>query len=247
MSDITKQLIDTVGLSEKEVQIYLALLALGEATVIEISNKTKIKRTTVYNLIPGMIQSGFIKTAINKKRRIFFVEDVRTLKLRLEEKKRKIDVLLPELQAMHNIIPIKPKIIYYEGEEGMKDLYMDTLNCSKAGDVIYAYTGMSKFYDVFPKDFADYYIAERVKRKIRVQVIAPKTPAAVDWLKTAPQTLREIKLIDDPRFTFKADTEIYGNKVALISYKENFMGVIIESKEICDMQKSAFELMWGGL
>jgi len=45
-------------------------------------------------------------------------------------------------------------------------------------------------------------------------------------------------------FRFDADTEIYANKVALISYRENFLGVIIESKEISQMQRSAFELMW---
>lgn len=109
---------------------------------------------------------------------------------------------------------------------------------------MYAYTGMQEFYSVFPKDFSEYYISERVRRKIRVQVIAPKTPEAIEWLNTAPQTLREIKLVDRSDFTFKADTEIYGNKIALISYKENFMGVIIESKEISDMQKFAFRLMW---
>lgn len=194
-----------------------------------------------------MIQSGLIKTTVNKKHRIFFVEDVRNLRYKLDEKERRIENLLPELQALHNIFPIKPKITYYEGEGGMRDLYMDTLNSTKPGEIICAYTGMNDFYNVFPKDFADYYIDERVKRKIRVQVIAPKTPAAIDWVKTASQTLREIKLIDNADFTFKADTEIYGNKVALISYKENFMGVIIESKEIADMQKSAFRLMWASL
>jgi len=244
MTSIEKQLMEIMELSEKEATIYLALLSLGEATVIEIANKTKIKRTTVYNLLPGMIQAGLIKTSINKQHKVFFIDDVRNLKTKLEEKEKRMESLLPELSAMHNLFPVKPKITYYEGEGGMKELYLNTLNSSKSGDIIYAYTGMNNFYNIFPKDFAEYYINERVKRKIRIQVIAPKTPASIDWLKTAPQTLREIKLLDKPDFTFQADTEIYGNKVALISYKENFMGVIIESKEISDMQKFVFKLMW---
>ena len=39
----------------------------------------------------------------------------------------------------------------------------------------------------------------------------------------------------------------YEDKVALISYRENFLGVIIESKEINQMQRAAFELMWSAL
>ena len=41
--------------------------------------------------------------------------------------------------------------------------------------------------------------------------------------------------------------EIYANKVALISYKEDFLGIIIESQEINQMMKAAFGIMWDAL
>ncbi len=234
----------SVGLSDKEAHIYTALLSLGEGSVISIAKKAAVKRTTVYNLLPGMVAAGLVQTTLRNKHRIFFVEDVRSLKNRLEEQERQLDRLLPELRALHNILPSKPKITLYEGEGGMRELYMDSLNSSRVGDTILAYTGMVDFYKLFPKDFSDYYIAERVKRKIAVNVIAPRSPAAMEWLRSAPQTLRQIKLIDREGFAFKADTEIYADKVALISYKENFMGVVIESQEIHAMQESAYRLLW---
>jgi sugar-specific transcriptional regulator TrmB len=237
----------TGGLNEKEAMIYLALLELGSATVIDIAKKIKLKRTSVYNLLPGLLDKGLVKTMFVRKKRHFFIDDPRGLQNSLVEKEKKLNLLLPELRALHNVIPQKPKISYYEGEGGMRELYRDSLSSCAAGDTILAYTGMVDFYKVFPKDFSDEYIAERIKRKIRVKVIAPKTAAAQDWLQTAPQSLRQIKLINQEGFTFKADTEIYANKVAMISYKENFMGVVIESKEISDMQKSAFEVMWRAL
>lgn len=235
------------GLSDQESTIYLALLELGAATVIDIAQKTKLRRTSVYNFLPRLLDGGLIKTMLVKKKRHFFIDDPRALQNNLQEKEKMLNSLLPELRALHNVIPQKPKVTYYEGEGGMRELYWDSLNSCQPGDTILAYTGMVDFYKVFPKDFSDDYIAERIKRKIRVKVIAPRTAAAQEWLQTAPQSLRQIKLINQEGFTFKADTEIYANKVAMISYKENFMGVVVESKEISDMQKSAYEVMWRAL
>ena len=78
-------------------------------------------------------------------------------------------------------------------------------------------------------------------------MIVPDFPTTREILSQAQSTLREIKVVPNENFKFSADTEIYGNKVALISHSENFMGVIIESKEISQMQRMAFEIMWNAL
>jgi len=43
-----KKALNNYGLSENEASVYLAVLSLGSSTIREISNATKIKRTTVY-------------------------------------------------------------------------------------------------------------------------------------------------------------------------------------------------------
>lgn len=246
MNELTKSL-KNIGLSQKKADIYLALLELGEATVIEISRKTRIKRTTIYNLLPEMINDGMVKATAKRKKRLFFIEDPAQLKSDLEAKLRTIEKTLPELKAMQNILPHKPKITFYEGLGGMRELYQDTLNTLSPGDTIRSFTGLSDFYKLIPKEFSEWYIEERVKKKIRVKIISPASEVSNEWRNNSMQELREIKLIDNPDFKFNADTEIYGNKIALLSYKENFMGVIIESKEINQMQRMAFELMWSSI
>jgi len=247
MNNLEKNLKQATGLTDRETKIYLALLELGAGSVIDVAKKAGLKRTTVYNLLPNLISAGLVRSEIIKKKKRFLIDDVRSLKNRLIEKQKRVENLIPELEAIHNILPFKPKVTYFEGEGGMKELYLDTLKNSNPGDYIYAFTGMTDFYEVFPKDFADYYIEERAKKKIRIKVVAPKSKESEKWAKTASQTLREIKLINDKDLTFKSDMEIYGNKVALVSYKENFMGVVIESKEISDMMKSVFKIMWNKL
>jgi sugar-specific transcriptional regulator TrmB len=246
MKELEKSL-TKVGFSSKKAQIYLALLELGEATVIDIAKKTTLKRTTVYNIIPELIQEGLVKTAIRQKHRIFYIENPNSLKYEVEERLLTIDRILPELRAVHNIIPNKPRITFYEGVGGMKELYADTLDSLQAGDTIMSYQGFNNFYTWMSKDYMDSYVADRVRRKIRIKMIVPDAPTARIVQKEAVQNLREVKIIEGGSFQFTADTEIYANKVALISYTENFMGVIIESKEINQMQRMAFEVMWRSL
>lgn len=246
MSELLKSL-ENIGLSQKKADIYLALLELGEATVIEISKKTRIKRTTIYNLLPEMMADGLIKSTVKNKKRIFFIEDPAQLKFDLEAKLRAVEKTLPELKAIQNILPHKPKITFYEGLGSMRDLYQDTLNTPSPGDTILSFTGLVDFHNLVPKELSTWYIKERIKKKIRIRIISPSSETSSEWKGNAPHELREIKLVDNPAFKFNADTEIYGNKIALISYKESFMGVIIESKEINQMQRMTFELMWNSL
>lgn len=246
MDNLEKPL-EKLGFSGKEAKVYLALLELGQGSIIEIAGKSGLKRTTVYNLLPELLQKGLIKSGARKKRTFFFVENLQYLKAETEERLETINDILPELRAIHNIIPYKPKITFYEGIGGMKELYQDTLDSLNPGDVLLSYTGLSDFYNFMPKEYEQYYVAERVKKKIRIRIIAPPSPVAENWKKTGREALREVKIVNNPDFRFNADTEIYANKVALISYRENFIGVIVESKEINQMQRMAFELMWNSL
>lgn len=246
MNNLEKSL-QYVGFKPKEAKIYLALLELGEAPVTEIARRTNIKRTTIYNLLPDLIERGIVTARPKGGRVVYFVEDARSLKLDLHEKEKAIDRILPDLAQIQRLLPYKPRVTYYEGVGGMKDLYQDTLDNSKAGDTILSYTGLSHFYQYMPKDYMRTYIDERIKRKIFIKMIAPHSPAAIEFDRVERHELRDIRLVDNQKFVFSADTEIYANKVALISYKENFIGVIIESEEINRMQKMAFELMWNTL
>jgi len=242
--DALRKSLEKLGLQGKKTDIYLAILELGEASVIEIAKKANIKRTTVYNILPELLAEGLVQRTIKRGKRIFFVDDVNQLKNEAEEKVKIIEKIFPDLRAIQNVIPYKPRITFHEGIGGMKDLYEDTLESLRSGDTILSYTGLADFDKYMPSDYAESYITRRVAKKIRIRIIAPDSKVAREWRDNAQKELREIKIIRRADFKFNADMEIYANKVALISYRENFMGVIIESKEMCDMMRTSFEIMW---
>ncbi len=74
---------------------------------------------------------------------------------------------LPELEAIFNASSRKPKVTYYEGMEGIKEVYGDMLKEKKP---IFAYEDLEHMKASMPKSFYDYFPPERARRGDPAQV-----------------------------------------------------------------------------
>lgn len=79
--------LQALGLSGKEAKIYLAVLELGEASIVALVKKSGIKRTTAYDVIGSLQEKGLVTLTKNKKSVRYLAEDPRVLEHRIEEKK----------------------------------------------------------------------------------------------------------------------------------------------------------------
>ena len=52
------QTLEKLGFDEKEAEVYLALLKIGETTATKVSQETKIERTLVYYIMEKLIGKG---------------------------------------------------------------------------------------------------------------------------------------------------------------------------------------------
>ncbi|MEK7172806.1 MAG: helix-turn-helix domain-containing protein [Patescibacteria group bacterium] len=238
--------LEKIGLTEKQAKVYLACLELGGARISDIAKKSKIKRTTCYHLIKELMEMGVVSLAKQKKAGFFLAEDPKILEQNFKLKLQTIQEILPQLDAVYNVLPQKPKVSFYEGVEGVKTIFEDTLKKTREGDTIYAYTGKKTFLHYMPKKWGQDFIKRRIDKKIRIKFIALSSEYAEILKEGAQQQLREYKIVPSQNRHFTADIQIYSNKVAIISPEENFMGILIESKEMAEMMKMAFELMWKG-
>ena len=58
--------------------------------------------------------------------------------------------------------------------------------------------------------------------------------------------MRETRFLLDKEMTFSPEINLYNNKMLIASWKEK-MAIIIESKELVDLQKLTFNLLWNNL
>lgn len=243
-NELQKELLGA-GMTENEAAIYLAALELGETTVSRLARKSGIKRTTAYLVIESLKEKGLISSLKKETASVFFAEDPRKLHEILEERKEKIDKIMPQLLAFTNLIDRKPEIRYFEGEEGIKDVYRDSLKYPNMEMLTwYAENYAGQFDEKF---FLDEYIPRRLKHKIFVRAILPDNEFIREWIKNDQAHFRKSKLVSAEKYAISIELNMYGkNKVGIISYEEQ-IAIIIESQKIHDSLKSIFEIMWNGL
>jgi len=241
---LVTQIENNLGFSDKKAKVFLALLQLGETNVIEIAQKARLKRTTVYNLLPELLDEGLVAVTNSGGHKRYFVTDPRIIVKLLESKIENTKSFLPALVALHSLSVHQPKISLYEGESGARQIYEDTLSIS-AGDTVYGFIGNMETNPVPEKDL-EMYIQARISKKIRNKVIMAPSAYADFLQKDMREELREVKTFgENEKFKFPSvDIKMYGNKLAVISYRENFLGVVIESRDVSEMCKIVFESLW---
>ena len=238
--DISQQLTQ-FGLNEKQAGVYLALLELGASSVITLAKKTGILRTTVYDVLIELEKKSLVSQTRKGKKRLFLAADPSNLEKILDEKKEKLKELMPALKSLLNTAGTKPVIRYFEGPEGIKEVYRDTLKYEGQLDAFVTENIIAKL----GADFADEYKNKRVKAKITVRAIGPDTEEIKEYKKTDQKDLKETRLVDKNVFPFSIEMNIYGNKLAFMSFQES-LGLIVESNEIAKNMRFLFELAWRG-
>jgi len=233
--------LEQFGLKPREIKVYLACLELGLTSVLEIAKKTSLKRPTVYDILEVLKSKGLVSQSVKGKKRFFFAEEPEKLTKLIEEKRVMLEQIMPALKSMHNVAGSKPVIRYYEGQDGLRQVYRDTLNYQ--GELVAFVT--ENIIQKLGKRFADEYIQKRKKAKITVRVIGPDTDEIKEYKKTDRQYLKKTRMVDQKKFPFTIEMNVYGNKLAFMSFKEE-MGIIIESNEIANNMKLLFELAWQG-
>ena len=160
----TEQELQSIGLTEKEVAVYLALLKLGTAKAGVLAKKTGIRRVSVYDLLESLMKRGIVSryrkgslgyfSALEPARLLTYLDREKEERATLIDKqKKKIQDLLPQLISLQDISSARPKVQFFEGEKGMREAYEDTLT---SRGMILAYANGETMHKGLPNFFPEY-------------------------------------------------------------------------------------------
>ena len=243
-SKTTEKILIDLGFDEKEAQIYFALLNNGPMLPQHIARVSGLKRTTLYNLFPLLIKSGAIKEITQGKRRLLTANSPEDLFKHYEEKYREVKANIAELATVYRMQGMKPKVEIYEGVDGLKEAFMNSLETKK----IDYFMQMLNFNDVMKKWILDVYVPERIKKGIRTRGIVPDKPESRALHHMDQGSLREARYVPWDQFHFRIECMIYEDKVSFLNCEKGspLVAIIIESKQVAETQRAMFELAWEG-
>src|SRR3989338_4129244 len=238
------ELIQALGLTEHEVAVYLAALELGEGNIQEISRKSGVKRTSIYNFIDTLKERQLLSEIKKGKRKLYSAVSPNHLVDEQRSKMASVERLIPQLLAIQNNVRNKPRVSFYEGVDGIKEIYRMTLRDKQT---IYAWEDLDQAIDTLPPQFVKNYTEERAAKKIPARCIDRDTPFAREWTaKNNERLARESRFIDSEEFG--TEINVFGNKVAFFRWdKENPFGVVIEDPGIATAVRVAWQELWNRL
>jgi HTH-type transcriptional regulator, sugar sensing transcriptional regulator len=230
------EFLENIGLTRSEITVYLALLELNSAPASEIAEKSGLYRKNTYDALARLIKKGLVSYAKVETKRVFSAASPQRLLEFVELRKMEIQEMLPELESLYKTPGFTEEITVFKGKEGLKTIFEDILKSRQN----YAKFGSG---DKF-KEYLPYYYPAFQKRKRDVEI---KCKAIYSENERNEDSVKEF--IGQARFLPKefihpSTTFIYGNKVAILIWKENPLGVLISSKEVAESYRYYFELLW---
>jgi len=234
-----EKILENYGLEEKQARVYLACLELGSATAYKLAQKTSLPRSTCYEITRVLQDKALISVFYKNKVKYFAAEDPRKTIDTAKEKIEQFEKALPRFNAVFNVAKEKPKVRFYEGAAGMKTILKEILG--EAEEL----SGFSSSEDLILilGDYWPDFIKQRVKKKIHVRTLLRDSEKARERLVTGPQELRTVKIIP-AQYEHHGLTFIWTGKIAMFSFGKETNALVIESKELSQMQKAMFDLIW---
>jgi HTH-type transcriptional regulator, sugar sensing transcriptional regulator len=225
------------GLSPKEIKTYIALLELGEATTVRLSEIININRTTLYDILNSLIDKGIVGATVKEKVKYFYASKPQALLEILKEKEETVKKVIPILTQKMRIIGKRPKIELYEGLKGIDSIHEDVLSNAKEILAFGSYAITGKVAEYQSLDFRK----KRITKKIPITAITDKSAIEIEMLKQKNYNKMTKIYIDESLSKIHTWTYIYGNKVATLSFeKEQFFGFIIESNSVAEKERLLF-------
>ncbi len=134
----------TIGLGEYESRVYACLLRASPAGASLIAKKCGLPRSTVYTVLSTLIAKGLVGTSYRNNVKQFIAQGsdalsnyIKQEEEQLENKKGVLPKLIREVQTLHTADLHLPNVTSFEGQEGLKKIYMSMLREAREGSTMH--------------------------------------------------------------------------------------------------------------
>ncbi|MEK7083908.1 MAG: helix-turn-helix domain-containing protein [Patescibacteria group bacterium] len=247
-----QQILSSLDLKEEEIQTYLVLLETGPITVGDLAKKLVVPRPSLYGFLERLQDKGLVVESQLSHVKQFIAERPEKIELlfeqkiaELEKQKAAYKQIMPSLEQTMASAWLSPKFQLYESEDGLRHLLKDMLLYRDIETE--ALWPIKAMIDILSPAFFEYLNERRIKSNLYTRAIWPKDQVVAiedhPYLGVGLEFKREIRIAPE-NLDFSMGYWMYGNKTAFISSRKESFGFIVESKEMRQLLKTQFEMIW---
>ena len=239
-----RPLLRHIGLDEREIEIYLALLPLKVARASAIAKASRQSRSHTYLVLRSLEEKGLV-SEIERGKVLHFVAEppqrvlsyVHDKEQELHELKPIVESTLPFLRAMTPALIGKPRVTLLSGLEGMKQVYRDVLR-----EDFVAFFNAEKMFEAFGGNIVSKLFGKHATLRGRDLLI--DNAGARRYLKEIEQHEEYAVRLLPKEVIFGTDTIVFGDTIALFAYDADHTIVCIENQNLADAFRSWHHALW---
>ena len=236
--------LENLGLSKNESKIYLYLLRKGENSTGPIIKETGISNSRVYESINTLIKKGLITYRTHLRGKYFQASDPSKFKENEEERLKKIDLLIPQLNYIQDKEEKDTNTSIYEGYEGFKTAFTKIINDCPNNETIYI-LGFSEqqFANESLRIFLSNMNLKSAQKKQHLKILMDISSKKTLGKDREKEKYTEIKYMPDG-YISPAAMDIFSDYVYIFIWEEKPFVFMIKNKKVAESFNQYFNFLW---
>lgn len=228
--------LEDIGLSAGEIKVYVALLELGPSSAGAILDRAGVQNSVFHLCVNRLVDKGLVSYIRKNRFRLYRAADPDSLLAYVRDKEKQLEDVILELRARQAFGEERQEAEIYEGMKGVMALLNLLIDDARPGDEFLFFAPELKRSEEIQK-FYERYDIRRKDKGLLTKGIAPKALASL----FRRRAYVDMKYTDMP---VPANTGICNGRMAIVSWTEKPVGVLISSAHIVERQKEFFHALW---
>lgn len=239
------------GLTEQQAKAYLKLLEFEFISPTEFSIEIEEARSNTYKILDELVNKGLANKIKHNKKFVYTANSpsvlgqlARANRDRIDLQEKNLNSKIPELIDKYHKTHEQPGVRFYRGKSGIEEIFK--LQIQEKKEIYFLKTRDDIRF--FGFDFMHKIRNLAPKAGIHRYVFTPDAPEVPADIKTSDKEMlleRTWYLVND--YTAPVEWSVFGNKVSIISFGKEAIGMVIDSPQIAESLRQIFTLLDEGL
>ncbi len=239
MEDRIGKVLSLLGLTKNESKVFFDLVKHGKSSVLDISKRTAIHRTNVYDTLRELEIKGFAFEVVEGDKKLFIARKSDKIIEYVDEIKQEVRDIAPYLKQIEREELYEESIVMSKGTSAIRGALSGLLDLKEEINI---YGATKEAPENFGIAFLDEFHRNRVKNKITMNHI---------YHYDAPERIKKLNGLayTEARYLPKkyysaVSTAICGDTVILFIFTNPVSMIKIKNKAIADSYNKYFEILW---
>ncbi len=258
MDNIATQL-KNLGLSDYEALVYGTLLLNSPTNATFIAKKCSLSRSSVYTTLNTLIGKGLVGTTYKNDVKQFVAEDSTSFEQLLNIERASLDAKYTQLESLKKTLQLfsktdtqVPQLIFFEGQEGLKKIYLSMMREAPKNSTRYLlrdeFIWQPEWSFILKQEWSDRVKRWAAEKNIKTKLLINSSKIEKSKIRFYNnQTALAHRFLPPQNAIHQFAQYVIGDTIAILSMEQNnLIGIKITNKHLADNFKKTFDTLWAG-